>query len=67
MLLDKLIPITLLNEASKLTQIYPKKIRNHFQFPLVKEDALILRQTEEENYEKFTLKLFKNIPAKPRS
>ena len=58
---------TLLNEAGKLTKIYNKKIRNQFQFPVVEEDTLILRQTEEENYEKFTFKLFKNIHAKPRS
>ena len=48
-------------------KIYNKKIRNQFQFPVVEEDTLILRQTEEENYEKFTLKLFKNVPAKQRS
>ena len=57
----------LLNEAGKLTKVYSKKLRNQYQFPIVEEDALILRQTEEENYEKYTLKLFKNIPAKPRS
>ena len=57
----------LLNEAGKQTKVYSKKLRNQYQFPVVGEDALILRQTEEANYEKYTLKLFKNIPAKPRS
>ena len=55
----------LLNEAGKLTKLYNKKIRNQYHFPVVKGYALILRQTEEANYEKFTLKLFKNIPAEP--
>ena len=52
----------LLNEAGKLIKVYSKKLRNQYQFPVVGEDALILRQTE-----KCTLKLFKNIPAKPNS
>ena len=58
---------TILNEAGKVTKVYNKKLRNQYQFPIVAEDALILKQTEEENYEKYTLKLFKNIPAEPRS
>ena len=43
-----------------------QEIRNSFQFPVVEEDTLILRQTEEQNYEKFNLNLFKNLPAKPK-
>ena len=56
----------ILNEAGKVTKIYTKKLRNHYQFPIVSEDALILKQSEEANYEKYSLKLFNNIPAKPR-
>ena len=56
----------ILNEAGKVTKIYTKKLRNHYQFPIVSEDALILKQSEEANFEKYSLKLFKNIPAKPR-
>ena len=56
----------ILNEAGKLTQIYKKKLRNHYQFPCVSEDALILKQTDKKNYEKFSLTLFKNLPIIPR-
>ena len=43
-----------------------QEIRNSFQFPVVEEDTLILRQMEEQHHEKFTLKLFKNLTAKPK-
>ena len=56
----------ILNDAGKVTKIYKKKLRNHYQFPIVSEDALILKQSEESNYEKYSLTLLKNIPAKPR-
>ena len=60
------VTATLLNDAGKTAKICTKKIRNSFQFLVVEEDTLILRQTEEQNYEKFTLKLFQNLPAKPK-
>ena len=49
-----------------MTKIYSKNIRNSFHFPVLNEDTLILIETEELNYEKFNLNLFKNLPAKPR-
>ena len=51
----------LLNDAGKQTKVYSKKRRNQYQFPVLRQ------QTEEENNEKYTLKLFKNIPVKPMS
>ena len=54
----------ILNNAGKSTLIFKKKLRQNYLFPIVSEEALILVKTEEENYEKFTLNLFKNPPAK---
>ena len=45
----------ILNDAGKVTQIYKKKLRNLYQFPIVSEDALIIKQSDEANYEKFSL------------
>ena len=56
----------ILNEAGKTTQIYKKKLRNHYLFPQVSEDALILKESDERNYEKISLTLFKNLPAVTR-
>ena len=56
----------ILNEAGKVTKIYTTKLRNYYQFPFLSEDALILKQSEEANFEKYSLKLFKNIHAKPK-
>ena len=53
----------MLNEAGKTTLIYKKKMRNHYLFPQVSEDALILKESDERNYEKFSLNLFKNPPV----
>ena len=53
----------ILNDAVKTTKIYKKKQRNHYLYPYVSEDALILKQSDERNYEKFSLKLFKNLPG----
>ena len=53
----------ILNEAGKTTKIYKKKLRNHYLFPVISEEALILKNSEEGNYEKFSLKLFKNPPV----
>ena len=53
----------ILNEAGKTTLIYKKKLRNHYLFPIISEEALILKESEERNYEKFSLKLFKNPPV----
>ena len=40
----------ILNDAGKVTKMYKKKLRNHYQFPIVSEDALILKQSDEANY-----------------
>ena len=56
----------ILNDAGKTTQIYKKKLKNHFLFPQVSEDALILKQSDEQNYENFSLTLFKNLPVVTR-
>ena len=53
----------ILNEAGKTTKIYKKKLRSHYLFPIISEEALILKESEERNYEKFSLKLFKNPPV----
>ena len=53
----------ILNEAGKKTLIYKKKLRNHYLFPIISEEALILKESEESNYEKFSLKLFKTPPV----
>ena len=53
----------ILNEAGKKTLIYKEILRNHYLFPIISEEALILKESEERNYEKFSLKLFKNPPV----
>ena len=42
-----------------MNKIYRKKLRNQYQFPIVSQDALILKQSEEANYEQYSLNLFK--------
>ena len=56
----------ILNDAGKKTLIFKKKLRNNYLFPTISEEALILKRSEEENYEKFSLTLFKYPPAKTR-
>ena len=53
----------ILNDAGKKTLIFKKKLRNNYLFPTISEEALILKRSEEENYEKFSLTLFKHPPA----
>ena len=52
-----------INIYYKTTLIYKKKLRNHYLFPIISAEALILKESEERNYEKFSLKLFKNPPV----
>ena len=54
----------ILNNAGKSTLIFKKKLRQNYLFPIISEEALILVKTEDKNYEKFTLNLFKNPPVK---
>ena len=54
----------ILNNAGKSTLIFKKKLRQNYIFPIISEEALILVKTEDENYGKFTLNLFKNPPVK---
>ena len=56
----------ILNDAGKTTLIFKKKLRNNYLFPTISEEALILKRSEEENYEKFSLNLFKDPPAKTK-
>ena len=57
----------ILNEAGKSTLIYKKKLRNHYLFPQVSEDAIILKESDKRNYEKISLNLLKNPPVVNRT